>query len=89
MALTKEKKAELVKTFGKDEKDTGSAEVQVALMTEQIRELTVHMKANPKDHSSQRGLMILVGRRRNLLDYLAIKDRDAYLKLIAELGLRK
>lgn len=89
MALTKERISEIVKTFGKDAKDTGSAEVQIALLTEQIVSLTAHLKANPKDHVSQRGLMILVGRRRNLLDYLAVKDRESYLKLIAELGLRK
>lgn len=89
MALTKERISEIVKTFGKDAKDTGSAEVQIALLTEQIVSLTTHLKANPKDHVSQRGLMILVGRRRNLLDYLAVKDRESYLKLIAELGLRK
>jgi len=89
MALTKEKVSQLVKSFGKNEKDTGSAEVQIALLTEQIVKLTGHLKANPKDHVSQRGLMILVGKRRRLLDYLAINDRDSYLKLIAELGLRK
>lgn len=89
MALTKEKIAEIVKTYGKNEKDTGSAEVQIALMTQQILDLTDHLKANPKDHASQRGLMILVGRRRSLLDYLADRDRESYLKLIAALGLRK
>ncbi|MEA5061672.1 MAG: 30S ribosomal protein S15 [Erysipelotrichaceae bacterium] len=89
MALTKEKVSQLVKSFGKNEKDTGSAEVQIALLTEQINKLTAHLKANPKDHVSQRGLMILVGKRRRLLDYLAVNDRDSYLKLIAELGLRK
>jgi len=89
MALSKEKIAEIVKTYGKNEKDTGSPEVQIALMTQQILDLTVHMKANPKDHASQRGLMILVGRRRSLLDYLAERDRESYLRLIAALGLRK
>lgn len=89
MALTKERVSELVKAYGKNGKDTGSTEVQVALLTEQIVKLTAHLKANKKDHVSQRGLMILVGKRRRLLDYLAAKDREAYLKLIAALGLRK
>ena len=89
MALSKERKAELVKKFGKNEKDTGSIQVQVALLTEQIKALTAHLKKNHKDDASKRGLMILVGQRRSLLDYLIRTDRDAYLKLIVELGLRK
>lgn len=89
MALSKERKAELVKQFGKNEKDTGSSEVQIALLTEQINALTAHLKKNHKDASSKRGLMILVGQRRSLLDYLARTDREAYLKLIVALGLRK
>ena len=89
MALTKERKAELVKKFGKDEKDTGSIQVQIALLTEQIKALTAHLKANKKDAASQRGLLKLVGQRRSLLNYLSKTDRDAYLRLIAELGLRK
>lgn len=89
MALTKERKAELVKKFGKSENDTGSVQVQVALLTDQIVALTAHLKANKKDAASQRGLMKLVGQRRSLLAYLQRTDRDAYLKLIAELGLRK
>ena len=89
MALTKEKKAELVKKFGKNEKDTGSVQVQVALLTEQIQALTAHLKKNHKDAASKRGLMILVGQRRSLLDYLVRTDREAYLKLIVDLGLRK
>ena len=89
MALTKEKKAELVKKFGKNEKDTGSVQVQVALLTEQIKALTAHLKKNHKDAASKRGLMILVGQRRSLLDYLVRTDREAYLKLIVDLGLRK
>ena len=89
MALSKERKAELVTKFGKNEKDTGSVQVQVALLTEQIKALTAHLKKNPKDAASKRGLMILVGQRRSLLDYLIRTDRDAYLKLIVELGLRK
>ena len=89
MALTKERKAELVKKFGKNEKDTGSVQVQVALLTEQIQALTAHLKKIHKDAASKRGLMILVGQRRSLLDYLVRTDREAYLKLIVELGLRK
>ncbi len=89
MAISKVKKAELVKKFGKNEKDTGSAEVQVAILTHSIKELTEHLKANHKDHVARRSLLILVGKRKSLLSYLESKDRDAYVKLIAELGLRK
>ncbi len=89
MALTKERKTELVKKYGKNEKDTGSVQVQVALLTEQIKALTAHLKKNHKDAASKRGLMILVGQRRSLLDYLVRTDREAYLKLIVDLGLRK
>ena len=89
MALTKERKAEIVKKFGKNEKDTGSVQVQVALLTEQILALTAHLKANHKDANSKRSLMILVGQRRSLLDYLIRTDREAYFKLINDLGLRK
>lgn len=89
MAVSKERKAEIVAKFGKNAKDTGSTEVQIALLTEQINALTAHLKANHKDANSKRSLMILVGQRRSLLAYLVNKDRDAYLKLIVELGLRK
>ena len=89
MALTKERKAELINKFGKNEKDTGSVQVQVALLTDQIKDLTAHLKANKKDATAKRSLMKLVGQRRSLLGYLQKTDRDAYLKLIAELGLRK
>jgi len=89
MALSKERKAELVKKFGKNEKDTGSVQVQVALLTDQINALTAHLQKNHKDANSKRSLMILVGQRRSLLDYLVRSDREAYLKLIVELGLRK
>ncbi len=87
--LSKEEKAAIVKEFGKDEKDTGSTQVQIALLTEQIKRLTAHLKAHKKDHSSRRSLLILVGQRRSLLSYLNEKDHDAYLELIAKLGLRK
>lgn len=89
MAVSKERKAEIVKQFGKNEKDTGSVQVQVALLTDQIKALTAHLKANHKDANSKRSLMILVGQRKNLLSYLERTDRDAYIKLIADLGLRK
>jgi len=89
MALSKEMKAQIVKKYGKNEKDTGSVQVQVALLTEQIKALTAHLKANHKDANSKRSLMILVGQRRSLLDYLIRTDREAYLKLIVDLGLRK
>ena len=89
MALTKERKAEIVKKFGKNEKDTGSVQVQIALLTEQINALTAHLKANHKDANSKRSLLILVGQRRSLLNYLLRTDREAYLKLIVDLGLRK
>ena len=89
MALSKERKAELVKKFGKDEKDTGSVQVQVALLTEQIKALTEHLKKNHKDASAKRGLQVAVGQRRSLLDYLIRTDREAYFILIQELGLRK
>ena len=89
MALSKERKAEIVKQFGKNEKDTGSVQVQIALLTEQIRALTAHLKANHKDAHSKRSLLMMVGQRRSLLNYLNRTDREAYLKLIMELGLRK
>ena len=89
MALSKERRAEIVKQVGKNEKDTGSIQVQIALLTAQINELTKHLKANKKDASGQRGLFKLIGQRRGLLDYLNRTDRDAYIKLLAELGIRK
>lgn len=87
--LSKAKIVEIVKKYGKNEKDTGSVEVQVALLTEQINELTAHLKANKKDASGRRGLFVLVGKRRGLLDYLSRTDRDAYVKLLTELKIRK
>lgn len=89
MALEKKEKAALVKQFGASEKDTGSAQVQVAILTKRIQELTKHLKANDKDHTARRGLLILVGQRKKLLAYLEREDRNAYLKLISDLGLRK
>ena len=87
--LSKAKVAEIVKKYGKDEKDTGSVEVQIALLTEQINELTKHLKSNKKDASGRRGLFVLVGKRRGLLDYLNRTDRDSYIKLLTELKIRK
>lgn len=87
--LSKAKIAEIVKKYGKDEKDTGSVEVQIALLTEQINELTKHLKDNKKDASGRRGLFVLVGKRRGLLDYLNRTDRDSYIKLLTELKIRK
>ncbi|MBQ9457323.1 MAG: 30S ribosomal protein S15 [Bacilli bacterium] len=89
MALTKEKTAALIKKFGKDAKDTGSAEVQIALLTERIKDLTAHLKNNAQDAGARRSLLILVGKRRSLLDYLARTDADRYSKLIKALGIRK
>ena len=89
MALAKETKAELIKQYAKSPKDTGSAEIQIALLTARINELTEHLRANHKDAAARRGLLILVGERRGLLNYLEKKDRDGYIKLIASLGIRK
>lgn len=87
--LSNEKKAEIVKNFGRKEGDTGSTEVQVALLTEQINVLTEHMKVNKKDYSSNRGLLKMVGRRRSLLAHLKSKDVNRYRDLVQKLGLRK
>lgn len=89
MALSKEEAASLVSKFGKNEKDTGASEVQVALLTERINQLTGHCKQFKKDKSSQRGLLILVGKRRRILKYLQRADLEKYRTLIKELGLRK
>jgi len=89
MPLTKEETQELVNQFGDNEQDTGTPEVQVALLTRRIKKLTSHLQANPQDHSSRRGLMKLVGQRRRLLNYLIKNDLDAYRTVITELGLRK
>ena len=89
MALVQEKKQELVQKFKRHEKDTGSPEVQVALLSERITYLTDHFKTHKKDHHSRRGLLKLVGQRRRLLDYLRRSDIDRYRGLVQELGLRK
>ncbi len=89
MALTKQDTASLVAKFGKSEKDTGASEVQVALLTERINQLTEHCKSFKKDKSSQRGLLMLVGQRRRMLKYIQRTDLEKYRNLIKELGLRK
>src|ERR1044072_8493418 len=89
MTLTKEKKSELIGKYGRADGDTGSAEVQVALLTERINELTEHLRTHAKDHHSRRGLLMLVGKRRRMLRYLERKDLERYRSLVAELGLRR
>lgn len=89
MALTKEQKQDIIAKFGGDSKNTGSTEVQIALMTERIRDLTEHFKVNPKDHNSRRGLLQLVGKRRRLLRYYKRVNLNGYRDLIAKLDLRK
>ncbi|MGI6033815.1 MAG: 30S ribosomal protein S15 [Coriobacteriales bacterium] len=86
--VSKERKAEIIKEYGKNEHDSGSAEVQVALLTERIRELTEHVKVHKKDHHTRRGLLMLVGKRRRLLTYIKNRDIDKYRELIAKLGIR-
>jgi small subunit ribosomal protein S15 len=89
MGLTKDQVSTLVKDFGKSTTDTGSPQVQIALLTEQIKELTEHLKSHKNDHHGRRGLLVLVGRRGRLLKFLERDNRDAYLVLIDKLGLRK
>lgn len=87
--MTKERKQEIINDYKRDEADTGSAEVQVALLTERINELTEHLKIHKKDNHSRRGLLKMVGQRRNMLSYLERKDVERYRTLIEKLGLRK
>ncbi len=89
MALTKEVKAEIVKNYGKDAKDTGSVEVQIALLTAEINQLNEHFATHIHDFHSKRGLMIKIGHRKSLLNYLKKNDLQAYEQLIAKLGLRR
>jgi len=89
MALTQERKQELISQFGENDQDTGNTRVQVALLTERINQLTEHLRSNQKDHHSRRGLLMLVGRRRRLLNYFQKHDLDGYRALIKELGLRR
>ena len=89
MNITSERKAELVKEFGKNEQDTGRTEVQIAILTERIKDLTEHFRTHKKDHHSRRGLLKLVGQRRRLLDYLIGNDIETYRALIKKLGIRR
>ena len=87
--MTKERKTEILKTYAREENDTGSAEVQVAVLTERINELTDHLRIHKKDNHSRRGLLVMVGKRKRLLRYLENKDVQRYRDIIAKLGIRK
>lgn len=89
MSITQERKSELIKEFGKNDKDSGSPTVQVAILSERIRNLTEHLKSHKKDFGSRRGLLTMVGQRRSLLDYIKTGNQDAYESLIEKLGLRR
>ena len=89
MAITQESKQEIIRKFGRDERDTGSPEVQVALLTARIKDLDDHFKMHKKDHASRRGLLVMVSKRSSLLKYLRQCDRKSYLDVIGRLGLRK
>lgn len=89
LALSAEKKQEIIKTFQVHENDTGSPEVQIAILTDRINYLNEHLKANKKDHHSRRGLLKMVGQRRSLLDYLKKNDFDRYRNIVTRLGLRR
>ena len=87
--ISKELKSQIIDKYKRDEKDTGSPEVQIAILTERINELTEHLKIHKKDNHSRRGLLKMVGKRRNLLNYLAKKDINRYREIVTQLGLRK
>ena len=89
MTMTREKKQELINLYKREENDTGSSEVQIALLTERISELTEHLKAHKNDNHSRRGLLKMIGKRRNLLNYLAEKDINRYREIVKKLNLRK
>lgn len=89
MPLTKERKKKVIKKYGKDENDSGNTDVQIALLTERIKDLTGHLKTHKKDNHTRYGLLKLVGKRRSLLDYLKKEDIEEYRSLIGKLGLRK
>ncbi len=89
MSVTNEEKLEIIKKYGKDEKDSGTSEVQIAILTKRINDLTAHFGQHKKDHHSRRGLMMMVGKRRRLLDYLMKKDISRYRTIIKELNIRK
>ena len=88
LSITKERTAELIKEYGKGEADSGSPEVQVAILTERIRNLTEHLKVHKKDNHTRRGLMMLIGKRRGLLKYVKNRDIEEYRALIKKLGIR-
>lgn len=88
MSINLKNKAEIVKTYGKNEKDTGSAAVQIAMMTQKISELTEHLKSNKKDFATKRGLLMMVGKRKRLLAYVKSQNLDEYRELIKKLGIR-
>jgi small subunit ribosomal protein S15 len=89
MSIEKEKTVDLIKSYGSNEKDSGSADVQIAILTERIKNLTEHLKIHKKDFGSRRGLLSMVGQRRNLLQYIKKKDDERYQGLIKKLGLRR
>ena len=89
MSITKNKKIDIIKDFGKNGKDSGSPNVQAAILTERIKNLTDHLKTHSKDFSTRRGLLTLVGKRRRVLDYIKNKNEENYLKVIEALGLRR
>ncbi len=89
MSITKEKKTQLIGSFKRDEHDTGSPEVQIALLTARINDLTDHFKTHPKDHASRRGLLMMVSKRSGLLKYIRLHDRKKYVDVINRLGIRK
>ena len=87
--ITKEQKSQIIAEYGRSEGDTGSPEVQIAILTKRINDLTEHLKTHKKDHHSRRGLLKMVGQRRNLLNYVMKKDIERYRSIIARLGIRK
>ena len=89
MSLTQERKAEIVSQFGENAEDTGNTRVQIALLTDRINQLTEHLRSHKKDHHSRRGLLMLVGQRRRLLNYMQRSNLEGYRELIKELGLRR
>tara|TARA_B100001029_G_scaffold60175_1_gene48642 strand:- start:401 stop:670 length:270 start_codon:yes stop_codon:yes gene_type:complete len=89
MSITKEKTAELIKEHGSNDKDSGSSQAQIAILTERINVITNHLKENKKDHSGRRGLIAMVSRRRKLLDYVRKQNNDNYLSIIKKLNIRK
>ncbi len=89
MTLTKEEKAEIIRKYGDHPNDSGKPEVQIAILTKRINDITQHLQQHKKDHHSRKGLLMLVGKRRRLLNYLASKDIERYRKIVDELGLRR